>query len=369
LLIEGKNINVNVLILSMDHEIDVLLQTVETLLYGLEEGVVISILLNGSTNQNLRNNLERFGVIRYYESAENLGVAGGRVFLCSTVEFKSADVICILDNDVVVPRDYLRKMATHLMTDRCIGTAGAIVVDINRYYPRLERFRRSGGVLSDTSISISCNDVKSIFLEDPSPQGLYHAGINKHWFLAYLTPLSIFHFLVNSLFARINLRKRFSVMLKDDSRCLARITQGVDKIKVSNIAGCTQSFRRDLHDQIGNFDEKFSPYGLEDVDFNVRAQKAGYVNYTFCDIWLLHGTDNRHKSRLPEKTFENFYRVLTIFSNKHAPRFLFKYLILFRIFCNRLILRLQRNENAEKYFHAQLAGFRRGLLQLEKNFH
>ena len=299
--INGVDVKLNVLILSLEHEIDVTVQTIECLLIDIEDNVIISVLLNGGSDSHLRDMLSKFSFVRYHKSPNNLGVAGGRIFLGSTEEFKTADVICILDNDVVVPRDYLRKMATRLLADERMGAVGAVVLDIKNYYPKLDRFRKPSGGITDEIYDLTCDDAKSLFLAAPSPKGLYHIGTHRNWFMTYLTPLPLTHTLLNRMFEKVGISRRMSNILKDDTRYLRKIVQGEDQIEVSNIAGCSLSFRRDLVDEIGKFDSRFNPYGLEDVDFNVRAMKAGYKNYTFCDVWLLHGTDSRHKQRPPEK--------------------------------------------------------------------
>lgn len=363
--INGADVKLNVLILSMEHEIDVTVQAIDSLLIDTEDNVTISVLLNGSTSDELRALLSKYPSIKYYESPENLGVAGGRNFLFMTEEFKAADIICILDNDVVAPRDYLKKMATALLSDENIGGGGAVVLDIKQYYSKLEPFKTPRAELKEENYDLTCEDIRAMFFADPSPQNIYHIGIHKNWFITYLTPLPLVYNYLNWILSKFKKKRRYSVTLKNDTKYVDKIVNDAGRFETSNIAGCSLSFRRELADRIGNFDDIFNPYGLEDVDFNVRAKKAGFRNYTLCDVWLLHGTDSRHKQREQEKVLENYYRVLTIFAYKHTPGFVYKYLVLSRIWCNRYMLRLRKNPNDKKYYDAQMRGLRQGLKQLE----
>jgi hypothetical protein len=54
MIIGKKDYKINVLILFMEHEADVTVATVETLMDGIEEGMVVSILLNGGSRSDLR---------------------------------------------------------------------------------------------------------------------------------------------------------------------------------------------------------------------------------------------------------------------------------------------------------------------------
>src|SRR3972149_5150138 len=133
MLIDGREYKINILILLMVGEVGVIVQTVETLLEGMEEGVTISVLLNGGRSGYLKKLFSGFAAIRYYESKENLGVAGGRNYLLKTDECEGSDIVMILDNDVVPPLDYVRGLATFLVRHDESGVVGSVVADIKRF--------------------------------------------------------------------------------------------------------------------------------------------------------------------------------------------------------------------------------------------
>lgn len=361
MIIDDKDIRVNVLILSMDDEIDVLIQTIETLAISIEDNVTVSILLNGGSSQRLRDLFAKVPYICYYEVPENLGVAGGRNFLLETEECKASDVICIIDNDVIVPNDYLRSVVTALMSDEKLGVVGANVMNVKYYSDRFAAYVTHEGIFGNRVCEVSSEEVKNIFLANPSSSGLYHSGSYRGWFLAYLSPLPFLLPPVNSLLEMIGIRTRFGTHLRDSTGYLKKLAGGQDKFVVSSVAGCTQSFRREIINQVGGFDNRFNPYGLEDVDLNIRVMKAGYTNVTLGGVWLLHGTDSRHTERDAQKMTENFFRVLTIFAFKHTSRFLYRIHILLRIHVNRLRPFVGNSVS----FKAQMVGYRKGLSQVK----
>ncbi|MBX2923090.1 MAG: glycosyltransferase family 2 protein [Chitinophagaceae bacterium] len=70
----------------------------------------------------------------------------------------------------------------------------------------------------------------------------------------------------------------------------------------------------------GGFDEAFFMYG-EDIDLSFRIQKAGYENYYYPDITIVHfkGESTVKTSR---KYVYTFYNAMRIFIRKHYPYFL-----------------------------------------------
>ena len=46
--------------------------------------------------------------------------------------------------------------------------------------------------------------------------------------------------------------------------------------------------RRELFETLGGFDERFNPFGPEDIDFSLRLQKLGY------EAWYIPGAIAYH---------------------------------------------------------------------------
>ena len=82
-------------------------------------------------------------------------------------------------------------------------------------------------------------------------------------------------------------------------------------------AGAFMMFRRSLFDELGGFDERFYPVWFEDVDFCLRAIKAGYRNWYEPGSAAIHeGGHSVNRVTLPERQ-KYWYGSLLIFAKKH----------------------------------------------------
>lgn len=63
--------------------------------------------------------------------------------------------------------------------------------------------------------------------------------------------------------------------------------------------GFAYSARRELFDTLGAFDERYSPYGWEDVDFCLKAKKAGYKTYYIPDAVVVHKGTKAGRDPIP----------------------------------------------------------------------
>ena len=72
--------------------------------------------------------------------------------------------------------------------------------------------------------------------------------------------------------------------------------------------------RNALH-EVKGFDERFFMYG-EDIDLSYRIQQAGFLNYYFPEITIVH---YKGKSTSPKSAFyiNHFYGAMELFSKKH----------------------------------------------------
>jgi GT2 family glycosyltransferase len=311
-IIRGKKYKISVLILTMESEIESTIVAIETLIEGIEDGVTISVLLNGGTNPQLKELLSGNKYINYYESKRNLGVAGGRNFLLRTPESRCSDIIMFLDNDVVCPLDYVRSLAAFLITQENVGIAGAMVANI-RYIPYdLLQYFGHKGMFGNKIFKVKCKEVRKVILSDLKPEDFFHIGMYSDYYTSYFSVRPQIYGLLSLPFRLMGWNRSFSPVLKFNTKYLRMIKEGVQKYLVSNVVGCSQAFRRELIERIGYLNEMFNPYGFEDVDFCIRALRAGYKNYIDTSTWLLHGTDSRSSQRNPNMQYENQFRCLTI---------------------------------------------------------
>lgn len=363
MLIDGKDFKINVLILLMEDEVDVTVLTVETLLDGLEDGVVISVLLNGGSNPALRELLAGCGSIRYYESDKNLGVAGGRNYLFRTRECMESEIVIILDNDVVPPFDYISRLAGFLLRQENAGIVGPVIADIKKG-AELYKAKYSGhrGVFGGNIYKVTSAEIKAELIDQLKPGKLFHIGVHPDYYYAYLSSKPWLYAFANTFLKIFGAKYDYAPFLNSNRKYLDMIKKGVDRYEVSNVGGGSSVFRRRLLDEIGQLDDRFNPYGFEDVDFSIRALKAGYKNYIDTNTWLLHGTDSRHKVRDLYRIAANNFRCRTILASLifPAPR-KYRLVILKMIFAIFIMEAVTMRPDFIKLFKARLGGYRMGL--------
>jgi GT2 family glycosyltransferase len=68
---------------------------------------------------------------------------------------------------------------------------------------------------------------------------------------------------------------------------VSMIRKGV-YIDVDLVHGLCMFIKRELINKIGLFDERFYPCGREDIDYVVRARKAGYRTVDAMDVFVFH---------------------------------------------------------------------------------
>lgn len=287
----------NIQILTMEAEIPVTIAAVDSVLCQCREGDVISVLLNGARSSRLRETFEDYPTIRFYESDENLGVAGGRNFLLRTEEAKLARYILFVDNDTLVPCDYVDRTCDLLAQQPGIGVAGCVVFD---YKPAkttlLTAFPTYHGQLKTLQHRVCSAELIEAFRSSPRRNLLYHVGTNNDWRKSYVNNQSTIDAILHELKILPD-RTFFSANADNADFVWDLVFYPVPK-EVANVPGCCQAFRRSLVDEIGELNQLFNPYGYEDVDFCLRAARAGYRNVVCAHTALFHRTDLRHADRL-----------------------------------------------------------------------
>jgi GT2 family glycosyltransferase len=85
--------------------------------------------------------------------------------------------------------------------------------------------------------------------------------------------------------------------------------------EVDVLAGAFFLTRKSVLDKTGGFDEAFFMYG-EDIDLSYRIQQAGYKNYYFPRVTIIHFKgESTKKGNLDYVRV--FYKAMSIFVNKH----------------------------------------------------
>lgn len=163
--------------------------------------------------------------IHIVNNKKNIGFAAG-VNIGITYALKEhADYIFLLNNDTIIGKDFLQKLKTVLEENNQIGIVGPVI-----------EFKR---------------DEKTI----------YDLGGK-----------------VNVLIGRTS---------HEEVGAIPRNRPKLNLHIVTYISGCCMLIRREVFKNIGLFDEKFFLY-YEDVDFCLRAKKAGFLSAVMHDIVIYH---------------------------------------------------------------------------------
>ena len=360
--INDKDYKINIIILLMEQEIDTTLVLIDILLEKLEDNVIISILLNGGSNNKLNQIFSKINAIKYYESEINLGVAGGRNFLLNTGECKGSDIVVVLDNDVIVPVDYIRNITSFLLDQKNVGIVGPIIADIDSLNTKFILSNCCiGKHFKKNIINLQSNDIRKHYLPDLKAEHIFHAGMHPNYIYAYFSMLPFFHAISHRFlkcFYRIHQNNHPALALND--KYISLIKNGTKRYSVSNIGGGTQVFKRKLINDIGYLDIKQNPYGLEDVDFSIRSLKAGYTNYIDTKTWLFHPRPikkNRDELFIISNRFRS-YTILaySVFEKTNS----YKHRITKLLIRDTIIDLLHRNRHTISRCKARLQGFQEG---------
>lgn len=315
MLINGARYKIAILVLFMEREFDVTTRCLESLLGGIEDNVTISVLLNGGHSAAFKERYDRRPAVKYYESIKNLGVAGGRNFLLNTEECRQSDIVFVLDNDVIVPDDYVGNLAGFLVENKNAGVVGAISANI-QYEPE-KGISEIRDIMTGKALSrFKSADIRERFLKVRDTRFIYHMGVNPDYMYAYFSCYAYVFNILFFLLGFIGVRAAYSPIIHFDRRYLKLIYNGAGSYKVSTVAGCSQVFRRKLVDEIGRYDDDFNPYGFEDADFCIRAMERGYSNYIDANTWIYHGTNPGKTVSDPRAVGKMIFKGLTVLSYK-----------------------------------------------------
>lgn len=341
-----------VVILCQPAEAAVTALTLRHLVRDQDSVTSIHVLVNGGFAGELREIAPKSPTISYYSSPTNLGVAGGRNYLMRLPDVQAADVLIILDNDVITPPQHVARLVQAVSADPNAGVIGPAVLDVRGTARSL---RMTG---TDLERPITNERLRKLGRRLREEQLWFHLGTHPDWRAVYFDELRVERFLMRHAGADV---EPFPEM-NHQSGAIRRAVAAGDStpIPAANVAGCCQVFRRSLLDEIGFLVDEFSPYGYEDVEFCIRAARAGRRNYVVPQVLMLHGTDRRHLDRRIRSgriaTHRNFMRCKTLLAWHHAGpswKAVVENSIVRRYFLDRQI---GRHRTAAEHLNAHVAG-------------
>lgn len=223
--------------------------------------VEVIVVDNNSTDGSAGYIQAAFPQVRYHVSKENLGFAKA----CNYgLQLSLGSYVLFLNPDTILPEDSLEKCIRFLDSHPNAGALGVRMLDGSGNF--LKESKRGIPTLRNSFFKLS--GVSSLFPHSAFFSGYYMAHLNEHC----TNPINI-------------------------------------------ISGAFMMMRKEVPDKTGSFDERFFMYG-EDIDLSYRIQKAGFVNYYFPEVSIIH-FKGESTQKYSYQYVHTFYNAMIIFVKKH----------------------------------------------------
>ena len=214
------------------------IQCLDSVLNAEDKGLEIKLfLVNNNPEERLSRDILETSKITLLNSAENTGFAGGNNLGIKRILSWRADYLVLLNNDTRVSKSLLTNLVKQAEESEKIGLVSPKIYFEKGYEFHKDRYKR-----------------------DQLGKVIWYAGGKIDW--------------------QNMLGKHMGVDEVDKGQ--------FDKEKEINFAtGCCLLIKREVLERIGLFDEKLFLY-QEDLDFSIRARKAGYRILYFPKAYLWH---------------------------------------------------------------------------------
>ena len=282
------------------------------------------MLLNDERNPGLESELGALSYTTVLAPGNNLGVAMGRNLLFRAAIDAGADFVVSLDDDLYIPRDYLRivgNVAAEAGDD--LGVVAPTVMAFEPYVrsneTMIDQVAAVAGSL-DTAVSSA---ILREGIRSADENMFFHLG-TRDWKHHYLSATSEAGKTLGSILIDAKVlpssAETAPTFLRSAgwARCIASNPKEVDTVWVDAVAGGVSMFSAKMLKEIGLCDERFSPFGFEDADLCIRALRAGYrIGWTPRTV-LLHDFRNRSSGR--PSWYLNFIsgRARSLLASNHA---------------------------------------------------
>ena len=270
------------------------------------------VLVNDDRDEAFELNLAEREDTELLAPGVNLGVARGRNALIEAALAWGATYIASVDDDLLLPSDYLDRMLLHIQSLESQGAnpgvVGPAIVDFHGYAdacmtPTEKRNAEIGRLDGFCSTEELAERIRSTWLVIPS-EVIYHLGV-RHWQNHYLTvgglPADQIRTLIADLvddFDSSSTTDQSPTELHRDPKVLRSVARrDAGPVRVDGIPGGACIFSPRVVREIGLMDLAFSPFGYEDADSSIRATTRGFRNYLLPYVVVLHDLDSRGKTR------------------------------------------------------------------------
>ena len=221
----------------------------------------IFVVDNNSTDGSKDFFTNRFPQVKFIWKIKNEGFAKANN---EALQIATGEKIVFLNPDTIVPEDCFEKCISFFSTTKNIGILGVRMIDgSGNYLPESKR-----GFPSSFTSFFKITGLTKLFP---------HSKLLANYYLGHLPEKEI--------------------------------------NEVDVLPGAFMMADKKTLDKTGGFDEIFFMYG-EDIDLSYRIQKAGFKNYYFPQITIIHfkGESTQKKSI---QYIRNFYGAMLLFVKKH----------------------------------------------------
>jgi hypothetical protein len=255
---DENTVKVAVIILSMNQR-EKTLRCLKSFRDVTEPHYKIVLWDNGSKDETCDAVCQLYPDVVIHQHPENIGVASGRNGAADlAIEHFAPSFLLFIDNDMTVRSDFLEPLVTPFESDAQLAQTTGKILDLNDNH----RIYGAGGC----RIRFWCGDTM-------------HVGYSE-------------------------------------------IDRGqYDEPKRCYPSGGCMLIRTDTFKKLGGFDPVFNPYGPEDLDFGLRAEKAGYYGLYVPESVVYHETKPGHTFEGGEYTEIAAYtraRHWLLLLNRHA---------------------------------------------------
>ncbi len=330
----GRNYRIGILTLLMEDEFESSRITLQPILGQLDHDARLFVMLNGPPSCGISDFFAGHRHVAFFCSGRNLGVAGGRNFLCRHALLWGADILVCYDNDFLPPRGYVTlicRALIELARRERVGIIAPALLNGNACTDYWKVSYDRDAQARDTTPRCDDNlsfdpDAARQFLRAHLPHVghtlFYHLGI-RDWRNHYVKwPSPRWESLRHRLHSRVPVvpppTDYESTMLVRNSEVQQAVLSGSGPVPVDTLPGGAHCFFASLIRELHGYDENFNPFGFEDSDLCIRALNAGYCNYVIPAIPLIHDVAQRHMNRAALARLHNQGRARRIFRTKYS---------------------------------------------------
>jgi GT2 family glycosyltransferase len=203
----------------------------------LPQGVSSTVyVVDNDQSSQLKEELQKYPQAVYVESPGNVGFAAGNNLGMRKALSDGTDIIVLINNDTVVPKDLVQNILSSPITNNSTGVVGGLI-----YFAKGFEFENK-------------------YKEDELGKVIWYAGGEYDWDNVYAK-----HIGVNEVD-----KGQFNGQSKTDF-----------------ITGCLFITKAEVLKKVGLFDERYCLY-FEDSDLGMRIKKAGYNLIIDSNVKLWH---------------------------------------------------------------------------------